>query len=357
MQVVWSYANQRRAVMRMIRPTHIRVTLAGIGIAAAVSVTPLAPAQAAATDGHGAALRPAIATEIPLAHLPRSIAADPLTGMIYVSEFGGELQVINGRTNSVVASLPLPGRVPFVAVDPLTGRVYVTGGTHVLVIDARTNKVVAKIRLSGSFLATDPLTDRIYVQAYVSLAAGKLGVIDGRTNKVVAAIPDANGSWGVAVDPLANTVYAGGSADSLWVIDGRTSKVTATVPAVQGSDIATNPLTHTVYVPDPHTDAGGQTFVIDGRTNKVTTSVPGAVPIAADTDPLNNLLYVVNTHGGFLGTPGLLSVIDGRTNVITANVKLSGTPYDVAVDPLTNNVYVAMANKHASWVSVLSGSR
>ena len=119
MQVVWSYANQRRAVMRMISPTHIRVTLAGIGIAAAaVSVTPLAPAQAAATDGHGAALRPAAATEIPLAHLPRSIAADPLTGMIYVSEFGGELQVINGRTNSVVASLPAPGRVPLHAGYP-----------------------------------------------------------------------------------------------------------------------------------------------------------------------------------------------------------------------------------------------
>ena len=65
-----------------------------------------------------------VVATIPLAHLPRSVAADARTGMIYVTEFGGELQVINGRTDSVVASVPVPARAPFVAVDPVTNRIY-----------------------------------------------------------------------------------------------------------------------------------------------------------------------------------------------------------------------------------------
>ena len=40
--------------------------------------------------------------------------------------------------------------------------------------------------------------------------------------------------------------------------------MTATISGVQGSDITTNPLTDTVYVPDPFSDGGGQTFVING---------------------------------------------------------------------------------------------
>jgi len=58
-----------------------------------------------------------------------------------------------------------------------------------------------------------------------------------------------------------------------------------------------------------------------------------------------------------LGTPGLVSVINGQTNTVTANVKLSGSPYDIAVDSLTNKVHVACANKHARWVAVLAGVR
>lgn len=68
------------------------------------------------------------------------------------------------------------------------------------------------------------------------------------------------------------------------------------------------------------------------------------------------MVYVANTYGGFLGTPGLVSVINGQTNKITANFKLGGSPYGIAVDSLTNKVYVASANKRASWVTVLLAS-
>jgi len=65
----------------------------------------------------------------------------------------------------------------------------------------------------------------------------------------------------------------------------------------------------------------------------------------------------VNTFGGFLGTPGLLSIVNGQTSTVTASVKLRGGAYDIAVDPLTKKVYVASANKQASWVAVLPGIR
>ena len=349
----------KNAGVTSVRATCSRTALACAGIAAVMSVTAMASGPAAATGRHGVAPRSTVTARIPLAHLPRSMVTDPRTDMIYVSEFFGELQVINGRTDSVVASVPVPGRAPFVAVDQVTDMIYVTGSRYVSVVSGRTNTVVAKIRLGpSSFIATDPLTNRIYVQAFVSTTAGKLDVVNGRTNKVIATVPDANSSWGVATDPKTNTVYFGGAQDSLLVLNGQTDTVAATITNIQGSDITADPLTNTVYVPDPFSDGGGgETFVVNGQTSTITTSVPGNSPVAATVDGHTDMVYVANTFGGFLGTPGLVSVINGKTSTITANIKLSGTPFDIAVDSLTNKVYVACANKHARWVTVLGGIR
>lgn len=77
----------------------------------------------------------------------------------------------------------------------------------------------------------------------------------------------------------------------------------------------------------------------------VVTKIPVGVyhPAGVGVNPITNRIYVanryVNDQGYFIG-PGTVSVIDGVTDVVTTDVPVGGTPHSVAVNPVTNRVYV-----------------
>src|SRR3989442_1242493 len=77
--------------------------------------------------------QPRVIATIPVGGFPRGIGIDFKTNRIYVANegLGGSLSVIDGMTNSVVATVPF-GCIPFgcsnpvgVAVNPDTERIYV----------------------------------------------------------------------------------------------------------------------------------------------------------------------------------------------------------------------------------------
>ncbi|HEV2373097.1 MAG TPA: YncE family protein [Streptosporangiaceae bacterium] len=299
-------------------------------------------------------------------HLACNVATDPLTHMVYVTEPTG-LAVINGRTDKLVTTVRLPGaaaravlidRLRNVATDPLTGRVYVTDAAQhsVLVIDERTDRVVATIPVGGQmhWIATDPLTGRVYVQDW-RRSSVQVAVIDGRADTVVARIPE-NGlySLGITVNPLTDRVYvAGTSVGGVLVIDGRANKVVSIVPDTGGDQrIAADPLTNTIYADLPDADGPGYLQAINGRTNTV-TAYPislrqGVYPLGIATDPLTHFVYVANYGNNIV-------VINGRTNKVVGFVPVGRNPNGVATDPLANRVYVTNIFSHS--VSVLAGSR
>ena len=59
------------------------------------------------------------------------------------------------------------------------------------------------------------------------------------------------------------------------------------------------------------------------------------------------MIYVVNTHGNSV------SVIDGRTNTVSATVPADKGPWAVAVNPAANMIYVA--NRLSDKVTVIDG--
>ena len=73
------------------------------------------------------------------------------------------------------------------------------------------------------------------------------------------------------------------------------------------------------------------------------TSFPVAV------NPLTNTIYVANTNSDFSGT---LSVISGQTNTVVATVPVGRFPAGVAANPLTNSTYVT--NESDNTVSVVA---
>jgi len=105
---------------------------------------------------------------------PWSIAYDPSNGYIYVADAGsGTVSVINGKTNTVIATIRVgsePWGVAYngVAYDPSNGYIYVTNW-------------------------------------YSGWYSGTVSVINGTT--VIATIPVGQGPWGVAYDPSNGYIY------------------------------------------------------------------------------------------------------------------------------------------------------
>lgn len=184
-------------------------------------------------------------------------------------------------------------------------------------------------------------------------------------DKVVATIP-MNGVWDITVNPATNTVYVGDNDYHIQVINGSTNTVTDIVTTNQTSynadcstrNIAVNPLTNLIY-----TSNGGCNYnngqnvtrqsisVINSKTNAIVTVLNLPSPFAEPSLPLavntkTNKIYVCTTLD--------LYVIDGTTNTIVNNLSLGTGSQNVAVNPVTNMIY--MTHDSTNTVSVINGS-
>lgn len=266
------------------------------------------------------------------------------------------------RAQAVVATIPIGTDVPrAVAANQVTNKVYVASCTfHAIgqpptggltVIDGATNATTV---IKGCFtdLAVNSATNKIYFPG---------GVIDGATDSVTN-LPAAGGIV-VAVNPVTNKIYVANGAGYTYVIDGATNSITTVIDPNASSlfpaAIAVNPVTNKIYVvnnsiPVPFSTNPGNVTVIDGATNSTTTLTdPNAIiPQFVAVNPVTNKIYVANAGNLGENPPGLnhgnITVIDGATDAITTltdpNVLV---PQAIAVNQTTNKIYVAVPDDSA----------
>lgn len=283
---------------------------------------------------------PEIMAKVPVT-TPLDVAVNPATNKIYVATLSG-ISVIHGATNAVST---IPGSyTSFMAINPVTNRIYATTGSAVTVIDGASDTTITSLAVQGytQDIAVNPVTNRIYVALW-----NAVGVIDGTTNslKTVAA---GDGAQALAVNVATNKVYvANHDSQTLSVIDGSTNQVTTvSLGAVIPVNVAVNPATNMVYV----SDQGINVSVIDGSSNQlvatIQTSRGGTRAIAVN--PVNNRIYV----GGELDDA--ISVINGDTNTVMATVSnLSGNEQSMVVNRQTNLIFVSHTN---GFVDVIDGA-
>jgi YVTN family beta-propeller protein len=172
-----------------------------------------------------AAMAPMVTATIPVGSESDAVAANPLTGSVYVArQLADAVSVISGQTNTVTTTIPVRN-LQGVAVSPPTGDVYVSNFTDgtVSVISGRSNTVTATILVGTSpdAVAVNPSTGEVYV---TNIKNGTVSVIRGRSNSVSATLPVGNGPVGVAVNPLTGAVYTANiGADTVSVISGQRS--------------------------------------------------------------------------------------------------------------------------------------
>lgn len=280
-------------------------------------------------------------------NVPNAAAVNAATNKIYVANWGSSsVTVIDGATN--LTTTVSVGSHPFaLAVNPVTNKIYVANyaSNNVTVIDGATNQTTTAGAGSNPFaLAVNPTTNKIYV---ANCGSNDVAIIDGATNlttMVAAGIyPRA-----VAVDPFADKIYVVNySSGNVSAIDGATNLVTPVATGTYPTAVTVNPITGQAYV----TNSGsGTTTVIDEATLATTTVLAGSSPTAIDVDLMTNKVYLTNAIWD-----GTVTMIDGANDSTTPVALGSGTwPSAIAVDPLTNVIYVA--DPEANSVSIVAGA-
>jgi YVTN family beta-propeller protein len=134
-------------------------------------------------------------TPIPGASALGKAAVDPNTGMVYVIDYSGNnIDVVDGATNTLVATIPTPDMASAIALNPVTGKAYFTMGDSgsVGVIDEATNTIQSTINGIYEYpamIAVNPDTNAVYVVSHdpsgISMSSQSvLTTIDGSSNQI-----------------------------------------------------------------------------------------------------------------------------------------------------------------------------
>ncbi|MGA2904886.1 MAG: YncE family protein [Candidatus Korobacteraceae bacterium] len=278
---------------------------------------------------------------------PAAIAVDPTTNKIYVvnqDSFNGYsyyMTVIDGVTYTT-ATVPMGAAPDAVAVNAATNKIYVANGNSnsVTVVNGATNGTTSVAVGDYPFaIAANAVTNKIYVANYYS---NNVTVIDGATN-LTTTVGVGSHPFAVAVNPATNTIYvADNGSNDVAIIDGATNLVTTVGVGPYPRAIAIDPVTNQIYVANYGSNStcnsnsyASYVSVIDGATNSVTSSVAvGICPGAVVVNPVSSQVYVAN-YGS-----GTATIID-ETTLATTTVSAGSSPIAVDVDPMTNHAYLS----------------
>ncbi|MDD5529525.1 MAG: T9SS type A sorting domain-containing protein [bacterium] len=260
------------------------------------------------------------------------IVVDLKVNKIYVTSCNtNEVFVIDALTDSLMDTINVGKRPIGVTVSPSTGYVYVSNydTTTISVINDSTDSVVATIEIDSTLSALTADSDYIYV---TSLSNNKVYVIDGTTNSVVDTIGVEYFPCGICATPAINYVYVvNRENNSVSVINRNTCSVDTSI--VVGckiwGDIGINSNTNRIYVGDGY---GRNLFVIDGTTNKILKRISTDMGINdISVDSIRNKIYVDCGDG--------IDIIDGATDSITGI--MDNIPSVICVNSITGRAYIA----------------
>lgn len=204
-------------------------------------------------------------------------ALDSILSVVKTPVFGGVTQIFSRGVNEIVATIRLPASPLGVARAPDGIHVYVAlSDNHVAVIDSRTFSIVARIPvgLCPYLLGVAPDGQWVYVANYCT---DDVSIIDAATHSVIDNIDVAehggDGPYGVAITPDGTYLYVSNwLSDNVSVIETATNSVVASIDVANvGLGIAMTPDGKYLYV----TGGDSATSVIETATNTVIGTIAG----------------------------------------------------------------------------------
>jgi DNA-binding beta-propeller fold protein YncE len=275
----------------------------------------------------------------------------------------------------VTATLPAGVNPYSVAVNSVTNTMYAVNdcgndptcnslGTVTVINGANNSTASVNVGAYPYVAAVNSVTNKIYVanQCGTDLTCNSVGtvtVIDGTTNNIVATVTTGYYPYALAVNATTNMIYVANdcgndstcsSPGTVTVINANDNYSTSTINVgLDPESIAVDPATNFIYVANascftyPSCPSAGTVTVYDANLHvTVATLNVGVAPFFIAVNSVTNRIYVSNDCGTdtTCSSLGTVTVINGIT-LGTTPVNVGFYPQDIAVNSATNQIYVA----------------
>src|SRR5713226_412048 len=223
------------------------------------------------------------------------LTAEPGTGRVFVSR-GTHVMVVDGSTGKVLGDIPDTPRTHGIALAAASNHGFITNGgdSTVTMFDVKSLAVIKKIPVHTGGLdgiMYDDFSDRIILTNH-SRPIGTVVAIDTKTGDIVgtAQLED-NGPEGAASDGKGKIFVNNEGKSTIQVIDVKTMTVLASwplAPCEGPTGIAYDRTTNRIFA-----GCGKTSVVLDAKTGKVVATITNGDGVdALAWDPSQKLIYI-----------------------------------------------------------------
>jgi DNA-binding beta-propeller fold protein YncE len=268
------------------------------------------------------------------------VAVESATGRVFVSR-GTHMMVVDGATGKVVGDIPNTPGVHGAGIATKAGHGFTTNGGDktVTMFDLKTLAEIKRITVEQGGLdgiMYDEPDDKIILTNH-SRPIGTLTAIDPKTGAIVATVElEDTAPEGAAADGKGHIFVNNESKNTIQVIDVKTWKAVASWPLgpCEGpTGIAYDKASDRIM-----SGCNNTSVVVDPNTGKVVASIKNGTRVdALGWDPAKKLMFIPN------GGQGNVTVVHqdspDKYTVVETVATLAGAK-TICVDPKTHNAYL-----------------
>jgi len=268
------------------------------------------------------------------------LTAEPGTARVFVSR-GTHVMVLDAATGKVVGDIPDTPRVHGIALAPKSGRGFITNGgdSTVTMFDLKTLAVIKKLRIPTGGLdgiMYEDFSDRIILTNH-SRPIGTAVALDAKTGDIVGTAPlEDDSPEGAASDGNGKIFVNNEGKNTMQVLDVKTMKVLASwplAPCEGPTGIAYDRATNRIFV-----GCGKTSVVVNPVTGKIVATIANGDGVdALGWDPVEKLIYIP------AGRDSNVTVVHEDTpdkySVVATVATMRGAK-TISVDPLKHVAYL-----------------
>ena len=268
------------------------------------------------------------------------VTAEPGTGRVFVSR-GTHVMVVDGATGKVLGDIPDTPRVHGVGIAAKHNHGFTTNGgdSTVTMFDLKTLAVIKKIPVKTGGLdgiMYDDYTDRIILTNH-SRPIGTVVALDANTGDIVGQAELEDDAPEGAASNGKGTLYINNeSKNTMQVVDAKSMKVQSSWPLAPcdgPTGIAYDRATDRIF-----SGCGKTSVVVDPKTGKIITTIANGDGVdALGWDPKEKLIYIP------AGRDGNVTVVHQDSPdkySVVATVQTMARAKTITVDPVTHNAYL-----------------
>jgi DNA-binding beta-propeller fold protein YncE len=268
------------------------------------------------------------------------VTAEPGTGRVFVSR-GTHVMVVDGKTGKVLGDIPNTPRMHGVGIAPKWNHGFTTnaGDSTVTMFDLKTLAPIRQIKIATGGLdgvMYDEFSDRIILTNH-SRPVGTAVALDANSGDVVgtAELED-NAPEGAASDGKGRLFVNNEGKNTIQVLDAKSMKVLQSWPIAPcdgPTGIAYDKASNRIF-----SGCGKQSVVVDASTGKVVATIANGDGVdALGWDAAQKLIYIP------AGRDGNVTVVHQDTPdkyTVVATVPTMRGAKTIAVDPVSHVAYL-----------------